>query len=93
MVDPDMGTWAYAYDLSGNLISQTDGDNVTLTFAYDELNRQTVKTYPDSSTATFEYDAGTNGVGLLYKKTNANAVYEYETYDQVGRLLAEKRKK
>ncbi len=54
MHDPDMGTWAYGYDLAGNLISQQDSlysnnpngypDHQVL-FAYDSMNRPTAKYY------------------------------------------------
>ncbi len=39
MTDPDMGTWQYAYDLAGNLITQTDALSQLLWFKYDALNR------------------------------------------------------
>ena len=30
MTDPDMGTWTYAYDKAGNLVSQTDAKSQTI---------------------------------------------------------------
>ncbi|WDP90450.1 MAG: VCBS repeat-containing protein [Desulfobacter sp.] len=91
MTDPDMGNWTYTYDLNGNLATQTDARNVTLTFEYDALNRLTRKTYPDASSASWAYDAGTNGIGLLYETSNANATTRYTAYDQTGRLASETR--
>lgn len=88
MTDPDMGTWSYSYDFNGNLVSQTDANNVTLTFTYDVLNRQIRKTYPDGNTANFEYDAGTNSIGFLFRKSNANAVEQFDQYDEMGRTLS-----
>ena len=91
MTDPDMGTWTYTYDLNGNLHTQTDSAGVKLTFAYDELNRPTIKTYPDGSTAEFEYDAGADGIGYLYRKSNASAETVYGSFDPLGRVRTETR--
>ena len=91
MTDPDMGHWTYAYDLNGNLVTQTDARNITLTFAYDALNRQTQKTYPDARVGTYTYDGGANGIGFMYEKSNVNADTQYTAYDTRGRLLTETR--
>ncbi len=91
MVDPDMGSWSYTYDLNGNLKTQTDSLGVVLTFEYDELNRQTKKIYPDESFALYTYDAATYGEGFLYQKTNAagTATTTYAEYDQMGRPVSQ----
>ncbi|MBU1584843.1 MAG: RHS repeat protein, partial [Proteobacteria bacterium] len=89
MSDPDMGYWTYAYDLNGNLASQTDARGTTITFEYDALNRLTRKGYPDQSFAQYEYDGAENGIGFLYMKYNASAFTRYHSYDARGRLSSE----
>ncbi len=59
MNDPDMGSWTYVYDKSGNLTSQTDAKGQTINFNYDGLNRLTQKTDFNSNpahTVTYTYD-------------------------------------
>lgn len=62
MIDPDMGTWAYAYDNDGNLTSQTDNKGQTIKMYYDVLNRVTWKDVPPNGSSpgaedmTFFYD-------------------------------------
>ena len=89
--DPDTGNRTYQYDLNGNLVSRTDARNVTIRFDYDALNRMVKKRYPDQSSAQYIFDAGTNGIGLLDKKSNDNAVTRYARYDTMGRVLSEER--
>lgn len=88
MADPDMGNWSYTYDLNGNLKTQTDGRNTTITFTYDALNRKIKKAYPNVN-AIYLYDSAVNGIGLLFRKVNANASTMYSSYDKMGRLLSE----
>jgi len=68
MIDPDMGSWEYDYDKSGNLTYQRDAKSQTITFDYDGLNRLWHKYYPDR-TVTFTYDdpAVPNSKGKLTK--------------------------
>ncbi len=70
-VDPDLGTWTYAYNAFGELIGQTDAkgnaDNVgpTVTMTYDVLGRMTTKT-DSQGTATWVFDVASGaGVGKL----------------------------
>ena len=80
MIDPDSGTWQYAYDAAGNVVIQQDpkaGQRVQ--FCYDGLNRLTRKLYltddiltPISCTNTagidwieYLYDGGSYGKGHL----------------------------
>ena len=56
MTDPDMGTWEYRYDKSGNLTYQKNAKSQTITFSYDGLNRLRYKYYPDGSMVTYTYD-------------------------------------
>jgi RHS repeat-associated protein len=45
MDDPDMGSWDYLYDKSGNLEFQKDGKGQVIEFKYDGLNRLSRKNY------------------------------------------------
>jgi RHS repeat-associated protein len=80
MVDPDSGTWQYAYDAAGNLVVQQDprsGQRVQ--FCYDGLNRVTRKLYLTDDSLTpadcanpgandwieYLYDLGSYGKGHL----------------------------
>jgi RHS repeat-associated protein len=65
MVDPDMGTWKYEYDLVGNLTVQTDTLHLSnptmypdheIFFQYDNMNRIKAKYYGDA-----HWNGGTNG--------------------------------
>jgi len=92
MNDPDMGSWQYYYDKSGNLLLQIDAKNQAIAFDYDGLNRVTHKNYcitytlnpPNPFTCTsidhsidFEYD--TLSKGMLTSISDA----QNGTYDQV----------
>jgi YD repeat-containing protein len=93
LVDPDMGSWSYTYDLFGNLATQTDGRGDKLAFAYDQHNRLERK-HRNNTTSGYKlaewfYDA--NGqVGLLdrsvaYEDPDGNAVTDYTvTVDPQG---------
>ena len=74
--DPDLGSWTYRYDTSGNLIRQTDGRTPawTLCFYYDGYQRLTGKLYqtadpncpataPANLDVVYTYDEGANGLG------------------------------
>jgi RHS repeat-associated protein len=60
MSDPDMGSWLYEYDSSGNLTLQTDARGQKIRFEYvDGLNRVTRKHYGDpnpDSTVIYAYE-------------------------------------
>lgn len=72
VIDPDLGVWKFAYDVSGNLVRQVDAKNQTITFTYDSLNRLVKKQYPGNSRAgmptvrdfvmyVYDFDADANG--------------------------------
>lgn len=92
MVDPDLGTWSYAYDALGNLLTQTDARGCVSVLAYDNLNRLTGKTYggPGACGSTpgvsYSYDAydptsGQYGIGYRTGMTDAagTAGWKYDT--------------
>jgi YD repeat-containing protein len=62
--DPDMGTWTYAYNALGKLISQTDAKGQTSTMTYDKLGRMTQRVEAEG-TSTWTYDTKSNGIGKL----------------------------
>lgn len=84
MTDPDMGTWSYAYNALGELVSQTDAKNQTTTMQYDLLGRMTSRTEPDL-VSTWTYDACTKGVGKLCSASSDNGYARTHTYDSLGR--------
>ena len=77
-----MGHWQYAYDVVGNLASQTDAKGQTITFVYDEINRLTFK----STGVTYTYDeAGKdNCKSRLSQVTDSSGTTEF-FYDTLGR--------
>ncbi|MFH1232065.1 MAG: RHS repeat-associated core domain-containing protein [Planctomycetota bacterium] len=90
MIDPDMGTWNYEYDLLGNLTKQTDAKGQVLGFEYDQLNRLTKKsvgTGPALS-VVYLYDdtAKENCVGRLSKVQDQSGSSEF-FYDKLGREI------
>ncbi len=94
MSDPDMGTWEYAYDENGNLVSQTDARGRVLRLDYDELNRLTaVRSLASGETVRYDYDdpGVTNGIGRLSTVTASQVATRFEAYDEMGRLLSETR--
>lgn len=95
MADPDMGSWSYAYNALGELISQIDGKGQTTTMTYDVLGRMTARSDADGAT-TWLYDSSPwdTRKGFLYAITGPATVrdgfqrryiknLEYDTY---GRL-------
>jgi RHS repeat-associated protein len=99
MTDPDMGSWTYDYDKSGNLRFQTDAKGQTVEFQYDGLNRATHKIYHKEPqpypTVYFTYDdpAVLNSKGKLTKvsyqppgeELREDAVLEYDLMQRVTR--------
>ncbi|NQV08569.1 VCBS repeat-containing protein, partial [Candidatus Woesearchaeota archaeon] len=77
LFDPDIGTLEYEYDSAGNLITQTDNENV-VSMEYDDLNRLTRKTSGDAE-ITYEYDNET--IGELYRVITPDMIVNYE-YDE-----------
>jgi YD repeat-containing protein len=63
--------WIYAYDASGNEISQTDPNGNVTQFAYDENGNKVSETLPDGEMQTWTYDAfGNNILHKVYSATN-----------------------
>ena len=98
--DPDLGSWTYRYDTSGNLIRQTDGRAParTLCFYYDGYQRLTGKLYqtadpncpataPVHLDVVYTYDEGANGLGQRTGMTDASGSTAW-TYDARGRVSA-----
>jgi RHS repeat-associated protein len=72
MADPDMGNWAYTYDLAGRLTHQNDGKNQDLYFDYDGLdNLIEQRTSPTSGSgviAEWSYSSSTGR--LVWSKSH-----------------------
>jgi len=60
MVDPNMGTWSYAYNALGELVKQTDAKSQVATMVYDVLGRMTQRNEADLISKWF-YDAYPTG--------------------------------
>src|SRR6266513_235531 len=84
MVDPDMGSWTYAYNALGELIRQIDAKNQTVSMAYDLLGRMTTRTEPDLI-STWTFDTCAKGVGKLCSASADNGYARTHTYDSLGR--------
>lgn len=61
MVDPNMGGWSYDYDISGNLISQTDAKGQTTIMEYDALGRMNKRTDHDGTITHWIYNDNLRG--------------------------------
>lgn len=93
MQDPDKGSWAYYYNVIGELIWQQDGMGYITTQSYDALGRlaQRVERGEDVNVAGYEttnwiYDTAANGVGSLAKEENLTTGFARTyTYDGYGR--------
>ena len=101
--NPESGTITYTYDADGNVLTKLDARSITTTFVYDVLHRLTKKTYSDTTPqVTYWYDGQTvtgctppaltvtNGIGRRTAMCDA-AGSEVWSYDQMGRVLIEKR--
>jgi RHS repeat-associated protein len=86
MADKDMGNWAYAYDVLGQLRRQTNAKGQVSTLAYDELNRMVTRTEPDL-VSDYGFDWCTNGVGKLCDVTSDNGYVRVLSYDAQGRII------
>ena len=84
MDDPDMGQWSYAYNVLGELISQTNAKNQTTTMTYDVLGRLKTRDEPEGTT-TWNYDTATKGIGKLASVTQYGGYSQTQSYDGLGR--------
>jgi RHS repeat-associated protein len=75
-------TTTYQYDLSGNLVKQTDPNGKVTTYQYDDLNRLTKTTYPDTTFETKTYDSVNN----LGSRTDPKSNTINYAYDALNRL-------
>ncbi len=90
--DPDMGTWTYAYDENGNLVSQTDARGRVTQLDYDALNRLTARrSLASGETVRYEYDnaAVPNGIGRLASISAPHVSTFFDAWDEMGRLISE----
>ncbi len=95
-IDPDMGTWTYAYDDAGRMTDQNDarGNKIHFTYEPNELGRVTQETVKNSAdtlveTITYTYDESddpdyTVHKGQLYKVTDGQG-WTKTSYDSRGR--------
>ena len=97
VVDPDLGTWKFAYDANGNINKQIDNKNQTLTFEYDSLNRVVKKNYPGNPRAgltavrnfiqnIYDISDGQTVIGKRLKMLDSTG-YSQFWYDKRGRVI------
>lgn len=84
MIDPDMGTWVYAYNAASDLIRQTDAMGQVTTIVPDPLGRVTNRTEPDL-VSNWTYDTCFMGVGKLCQASGSNGYSRTQSYDSSGR--------
>ncbi len=99
MSDPDKGNWSYAYNVLGELVTQTDAKGQTInvplpssgTSGYDALGRMVKRIDKKADTTmeettTWVYDIAPNGKGMLEHVEQANSGYiKQYSYDTLGR--------
>jgi RHS repeat-associated protein len=93
MADPVMGSWAYDYNVFGELVSQTDSLNRITTYVYDKLGRNTKRTEPDlvsewSFDKMFDGSACGKSLGVLCEAKSDNGYRRVNTYDSLSRLVS-----
>lgn len=91
MVDPDMGTWEYRYNIFGELIWQKNANGQIVTMTYDVLGRMVTRGETEGTT-TWTYDYYNDTAGSSYSlgrgklRTVVSPNYsETHTYDNFGR--------
>ncbi len=89
------GTTSYSYDADENELTETDPDGNVTSYSYDSLNRLIGQSEmiqlasgatPVTAVTTLQYDAD----GDLLEKTDADGQVTTDSYDNAGRLIAEK---
>jgi RHS repeat-associated protein len=85
MIDPDMGTWNYAFNALGELVWQQDAKSQITTMTYDKLGRITQRTEADL-VSNWSYDTCTKGIGKPCQVTADNGYSRTITYDSLGRV-------
>jgi RHS repeat-associated protein len=94
--NPESGVTSYTYNDSGDLATRTDSRGVVTTLAYDPMHRLVSKIYsndPASTPATtyVYYLAGSSAspaAGQLQSVSSLNGSVQYDTYDNLGRVIA-----
>lgn len=92
--DPEQVIKQAAWDLAGNMTSQTDGNGNTITLEYNALGKPRIAVYPGDSTipqntVTYQYDEMGN---LKKQQDSMDKVDEYK-YDSFGRQISHAQKK
>jgi len=88
LVDPDLGSWIYAYNAFGELTGQTDAKGQSTAVVMDNLGRMTSRT-EGTEVATWTWDTAVNGIGALAQSlltvAGAEKHKEIFEYDAFGR--------
>jgi len=76
-------TWVYTYDLTGNLITETQPNGNVVTTDYDELNRPINKSDLIGAISSFTYDANSN----IKTQTGGNGNITTHTYNALNQRV------
>lgn len=93
LVDPEMGSWTYAYNVFGELVLQTDSLNRSSTVVYDKLGRMTKRIESDlvsewSLDKMFDGSACGKSIGALCEAKADNGYRRVNTYDSLARIIS-----
>lgn len=88
-VDMDMGTWNFAPNSLGEVVSQTDAKSQTTTFQFDLLGRLTNRTEAEgTSTWTWGASSASKNIGKLASLSGPGGYSESYSYDSLSRPSA-----
>ncbi|MGF1767323.1 type IV secretion protein Rhs [Enterovibrio makurazakiensis] len=79
--DPAMGSWHYAFNAWGDVISEEDANGNKINVSYDEIGRKIVENRPEGN-SVWQYDAARKGVLDSASSSSSQRTY---TYDELGR--------
>lgn len=85
LIDPDSGTWHYAYDAFGQLLTQTNAKGEKTFFSYDDLGRIRTRSVGDQL-FQWGYDEGPNASGRLTRYWETDKFEKTLRYDPLGNL-------
>lgn len=95
LIDPDRGSWHYAYDALGQIVAQTDAKGDTTVFRYDLLGRLVERGEPTDRISRFSYDGTAEGCAAggatIGKRVRADTTTDtalIHCFDALGRPVA-----
>lgn len=87
--DPEQVLQSAAYDLTGNVITKTDGNGNVTSYEYNALNKVRKVNYPgDSSIQSYSVSYQYDVLGNLTKQFDSMGKLDLYSYDTLGRQLS-----